>query len=737
MFAFRRHCAPLRWTARLLCERLGDRLTPSNAPIARDEFATGREEVPLVINALSNDIAPDGDPLTLAVLSAQNGTAVVENNQLLFTSDRDFSGLAEVRYSVSDGQGNSAIATAFIRINPVNDAPTLTAPVTVTGPQDQSLAVPDVRVGDVDSPMVQLTLTVNVGTLTVGTLTVGTLTVGTLTLTDSPAALNALLATISYAPPTDFVGTATLTLTVSDLDANGPLSAQTTVALTITAVNAPPVASPVQVTTPASTPIVLALPVSDPNNDPLTVTVQTSTGGMVSVAGLTLTFTPTAGFAGTGGATYEVSDGQGGTASNSVTVIVLPAPLPPPPPPPQAPIIRPDTATTTGSPIQIPVLENDTDPDGGPLTVVSVTGNQGTVQIGDDGVLLYVPPSKFAGIDSFVYTASNPNGGSGSANVSVTVDPPIDRRAPIIRPDNITITGSGPAFLDVLANDQSLQGFDLNIVGITQPQNGSVVINGQGGLTYTPQEGFTGTDSFSYTASDGNGGFGSATVSLSVARTQQGPGFVLLATANTLGTADTGAARSTVETASVATPPTVPTGALALANFTTAGEFEVRGRVYWQREPRAAAPGVPERVVILEVLTERGYEPVRQMTTDEKGEYRFEQLPAGTYRVRLRDVPTIVSPPTRVDTDVPTAQYDLPLPMPAPPLPANGANPAALPAPGVPMPTAEATPAPRAAGVPWWAWWTGLVGLMGPILRERRSPPPLRLACVRLDAAYE
>src|SRR5262249_22266995 len=69
--------------------------------------------------------------------------------------------------------------------------------------------------------------------------------------------------------------------------------------------------------------------------------------------------------------------------------------------------------------------------------------------------------------------------------------------------------------VDVLANDSDVDGDSLLITSVTQGTHGSVV-NAGGSVTYTPGLNFNGSDSFSYTISDGHGGTASATVSVNV-----------------------------------------------------------------------------------------------------------------------------------------------------------------------------------------------------------------------------
>jgi hypothetical protein len=69
--------------------------------------------------------------------------------------------------------------------------------------------------------------------------------------------------------------------------------------------------------------------------------------------------------------------------------------------------------------------------------------------------------------------------------------------------------------IDVLANDSDPDGDALSIVAVSAPAHGTAEAVA-GGVLYTPTPDYNGTDSFSYTISDGNGGEDSATVTVTV-----------------------------------------------------------------------------------------------------------------------------------------------------------------------------------------------------------------------------
>ena len=169
------------------------------------------------------------------------------------------------------------------------------------------------------------------------------------------------------------------------------------------------------------------------------------------------------------------------------------------------------------------VLANDTDPDNDTLTVTAVTqGASGAVAITGGGTgVSYSPNLNFFGADSFTYTVSDGNGNNDTATVSVTVTPVQD--APVAVGDAGTVAEDGPQItINVLANDFDVDGDGLVVVSVTQPPNGVAVNNGNS-VSYTPNPDFNGTDSFSYTVSDGQGNTATAGVSVSVTPVNDAP----------------------------------------------------------------------------------------------------------------------------------------------------------------------------------------------------------------------
>ncbi len=107
----------------------------------------------------------------------------------------------------------------------------------------------------------------------------------------------------------------------------------------------------------------------------------------------------------------------------------------------------------------------------------------------------------------------------GAATVEVTVGMPTQgvNRPPVAVNDTGSTIGAAPLVLSVLANDTDPDGDRLSIDAVTAPSSGTAVINALAGtITYTASVGSSGLHIFSYTATDGRGGFSTATVSVTV-----------------------------------------------------------------------------------------------------------------------------------------------------------------------------------------------------------------------------
>lgn len=212
--------------------------------------------------------------------------------------------------------------------------------------------------------------------------------------------------------------------------------------------------------------------------------------------------------------TVTVTDPHGQTASQTFTYTVTNPP----------PVAHDDTRTTReDTPVSGNVIGGggrgdvpDGDPDGDDLTVTeivvngrtytfgqgtpshTITLNEGRLVFREDGSYTFTPKPDWHGrVPPVTYTISDGEGGTATAVLRITVTP-----VPDIVPDTSTTERDTPARIPVLDNDD-FEGRNPRVTGTTPPGNGTVTINPDGSITYTPNPGFTGTDTFTYTVTSG------------------------------------------------------------------------------------------------------------------------------------------------------------------------------------------------------------------------------------------
>ena len=204
-------------------------------------------------------------------------------------------------------------------------------------------------------------------------------------------------------------------------------------------------------------------------------------------------YVPNAGFVGTDTFEYVVSDGKDSDIGQ-VTVNVVNT----------APVANDDGYSVDKNQtltIDAPgLLANDSDPDGDTISVtLNSSPSNGTLNFVEaTGRFEYVPDAGFVGTDSFNYTISD-GVATDTGTVTITVVSP----PPVAVDDSADVDEDDSVIINVLGNDNAPSGNALDVVGVTQGSNGSVVINPDETVTYTPNADFNGTDTFVYTLSDG------------------------------------------------------------------------------------------------------------------------------------------------------------------------------------------------------------------------------------------
>jgi hypothetical protein len=161
-----------------------------------------------------------------------------------------------------------------------------------------------------------------------------------------------------------------------------------------------------------------------------------------------------------------------------------------------------DQSVSTPEDIAAAITLSATDVDGNSLTFTVVTGPLHGTLSGIAPNLTYTPAQNYFGADSFTFQASDGSLTSNTATVSINVGSVND--APIALADAVVIAeNSGTVLIDVLANDQDVEGGPLTLTAVSVPTSGTAAIQA-GSIAYTPAMNFAGVATFTYTVSDGS-----------------------------------------------------------------------------------------------------------------------------------------------------------------------------------------------------------------------------------------
>ena len=477
----------------------------NSAPDAVDDRESTPFETPVDIAVLTNDSDPDGDPLSVVDFTQpQNGTLVLNaDGTFTYTPDAGFSGDDFFNYTISDGNGGTDVATVRLHVGepaPVNRPPEARDDSDTT---EQGTPVNiDVLGNDTDPDGDPLTVT---------------------RIVDQPANGTAVLradGTVDYTPNPNFVGTDTFTYEISDGNGGTDIA---TVTVTVDEEDLQPDARDDNFSGQQDQPVTGSVAGNDdPGNAPATFALDqgAANGTVVLNPDGTFTYTPNAGFSGDDSFTYTITDADGDTDTATVRLHIDAAP-----PVDLLPDARDDTnSTDENTPVSGSVAGNDDEGDG-PARFFLATGPQnGQVVLNQDGTYTYTPNAGFSGTDTFTYTIVDQDGDTDTATVTITVNDTVpDNRPPVARNDLERTPFNTPVTVNLLGNDSDPDGDTLTVTSITQPANGTAVLNADGTVTYTPRDGFFGSDTFTYTISDGNGGTATATARVIVDREDRQP----------------------------------------------------------------------------------------------------------------------------------------------------------------------------------------------------------------------
>ncbi|ELA8084012.1 tandem-95 repeat protein, partial [Vibrio parahaemolyticus] len=301
--------------------------------------------------------------------------------------------------------------------------------------------------------------------------------------------------TVTYTPDDNYVGKDTFTYIVT----SGGVSESTTVTVNVTPVNDAPVAKDDIATTQEDTAVTIDVLSNDTDVDGDKLSIQSATvpeaQGRVEIVDGKLVFTPAENFNGHAEITYTVTDGAlTDQATVKVTVNAVN----------DTPVVESNIADQalaedfTPYTIDLNTAFSDVDNVDGELTF-SVSGNSNIQVAIVNGIATITPTADWNGSETLTFTATDPSGESVSQTVNFTVAPVVD-----IEADSTNVVEDTPTIINVLGND-TFEGKDkvVSLDAENGPKNGTVIVNNDGTVTYTPDDNYVGKDTFTYVVTSG------------------------------------------------------------------------------------------------------------------------------------------------------------------------------------------------------------------------------------------
>ena len=481
-------------------------VTPVNdPPVANNDSYTVVQPRVLTVAApgvLANDTDVE---ITRGELPAQTLTATLvagpavgvlafnADGSFTYTPPPPFTGVVTFTYQANDGTLNSNVAT--VTINVVPNIPPVATNDAYTTPENTPLTVvaPGVLANDTDANGDPLTAVPGPGP------------------SNGALALNAD-GSFTYTPNLNYHGPDSFTYTASDGLAGSNIA---TVTLTVTPVNAPPVAFNQNLTTAEATPLNITLTGDDGDPEDVqaltfAIAVPPAHGTLTNLDPATgaVTYTPDPAWHGTDTFTFTVTDDAAAgppinltSVPGTVTITVTPVNDPP--------MAFAQTVNTAENAAIVITLMGD---DGDSEDVQALTFALGTQPTHGtlsgfnpvSGQVTYTPTQYYSGDDSFTFTvtddgAAGPPANLTSAPATVTIHVGFVNQAPVANPQSV-VTGIGTP-VQIVLTGSDVENSPLTFAIATPPSHGALS-GGPAMPTYTPAPGFLGTDSFTFTVMD-------------------------------------------------------------------------------------------------------------------------------------------------------------------------------------------------------------------------------------------
>ncbi|WP_316805628.1 beta strand repeat-containing protein, partial [Pedobacter nototheniae] len=505
--------------------------TVNSDPVAVPDIKATNEDVTLTVTAangvLANDSDIDGNALTVtkySIAGTDYPVGVLHNipnvgditlnadGSYVFDPAKDYFGtVPTITYYISDGNGGVANSTLDITVNAVNDAPSFTkgadqlvnqnAPVqTVTAWATAISAGP----ANESSQTVAFTVTNDNNTLFTSQPTVAAN--GTLTYTPAPNAHGTAVVTVYLKDNggttnggIDQSASQTFIIRINNLPTTDDKSNSVLIPSTTTV--------PADIDNPTGSDTDGTVVAYIINTLPAKGTLYLADGVTAVTAGQELTqaeanglkFLPNGTSSGTTTFTLSAKDNDGGVDPTPATFTINIQPVG----------VADNITTLINTAVNTNVKANDGPGLTGAIVTVVTNGINGNAVVQPDGTIAYTPNNNYVGQDSYTYTLTVDGVVSTPITVNVQIKP-TGVNDNDLTPVNVAVITA------VKANDGTVA-TGLTVVKASDPANGGIVVNADGTITYTPNNNFTGTDSYTYKLQTADGVLSDAiTVSINV-----------------------------------------------------------------------------------------------------------------------------------------------------------------------------------------------------------------------------
>ena len=459
-------------------------------------------------NVLTNDVDPDGDAFTLntnPVEAPENGTLTMDSEgNYTYTPNPGFFGTDRFRYEICDDSEAQACDVATVTLEVIkstfteNDAPVANADTYCM-----------VNGATLEGNLVLNDFDPDANTFAINTVPVATTSFGELTIHED--------GTFTYMPDFVYVGADSFTYQICETEEPGNCD-EATVYIDIMQnnidINIPPVAIDDAYLGQEGEPITDNFLTNDWDAEGIFLFLQedllvSPTNGTLEFDAFgNFTYTPTdAEWAGNDYFVYRICDSGGNCANASVYFTHVPVN--------DLPVIETvadeveEDGIFTGltvfedEEIDICITLSDIDGEGAVFAIPSSSAENGTLTNGTtliDSCFRYIPNANFNGFDTIDITWCDFFEGCDDATIEIAVIPVND--SPEGTFDEATTDDQTDVTIDVLGNDTDIDGDDLEITSISGVENGEVVFNEDGTITFIPDLGFCGVEEFTYTVCD-------------------------------------------------------------------------------------------------------------------------------------------------------------------------------------------------------------------------------------------